>query len=172
MRYHIKEKLWSLTEAFIIRDDQNKPVYEIHGKFFHIGDNLVLHDKRTKEEVAHIKQHVIAFLPHYEIYRHGQHLLTLHGKFNLFGERLRIEGNNGLVFHIGGDILQWNFNISDGNGSLLAQVGREFSSDKESYGIETSQGADDPTIVALVITIDMLREHHAQKEERKEEHKQ
>lgn len=166
MRFHIKEKRWSLTEAFVIRDDQNKPVYEIHGKFFHVGDNLVMHDRHTKEEVAHIKQHVVHILPHYEVYRHGQPLAHIRGQEKLFGEFLKIEGATGAPFHVAGDILQWNFSLSDDKGNLLAQVGRQFSSDSESYGIDTSQGADAPAIIAMVVAIDMIREHHAPKQDR------
>ena len=73
MRYHIKERAWSLTEAFVVRDDAGNPVFEVRGKFFHIGDDLVMFDRYTGQELVHIKQRVLSLLPHYEIYRNGQH---------------------------------------------------------------------------------------------------
>ena len=38
MRFYIKEKVWSPTEAFVVRDDAGNAVFEIRRKFFHIGD--------------------------------------------------------------------------------------------------------------------------------------
>ena len=96
MRYHIKERAWSLTEAFLVRDDAGQPVFEIRGKFFHIGDNLVMYDRYTGQELVHIKQRVISLLPHYEIYRNGQHWASMHEQFRLFGEafKARFDGRD------------------------------------------------------------------------------
>ncbi len=164
MRYHIRERAWSLTEAFTVRDEAGNPVIEVHGKFFHIGDNLVLRDYRTKEELAHIKQRIIALLPHYDIYRDGAHWASVREQFRLFGERFKIEGENGMVFHIDGDIWNWNFTVSDDSGNLLASIGRQFSLFRDSYAVDIAQGVDVPFIIALAIVIEMVREHHAEKE--------
>src|SRR5713101_6832977 len=72
MRYHIRERAWSLTEAFVVRDDAGNAVFEVRGKFFHIGDNLVMYDRYTGQELVQIRQRVLSLLPHYEIYRTGQ----------------------------------------------------------------------------------------------------
>ena len=113
MRYHIRERAWSLTEAFVVRDDAGNPVFEVRGKFFHIGDDLVMFDRYSGQELVHIKQRVLSLLPHYEIYRNGQHWASMHEQFKLFGERFKVEGGNGMVFHVNGDIWKWNFTVSD-----------------------------------------------------------
>jgi len=104
MRYHMRERAWSLTEAFVIRDDAGTAVLEVRGKFFHIGDNLVMFDRYSGQEVVHIKQRVLSLLPRYEIYRNGQPWADVHEQFRLFGERFKVEGGNGMVFHVDGDI--------------------------------------------------------------------
>ena len=164
MRFHIRERAWSLTEAFLVRDDAGQPVFEIRGKFFHIGDDLVMFDIRTGQELVHIKQRVISLLPHYEIYRGGQHWASMHEQFRLFGERFKIEGGNGMTFHVDGDIWNWNFSVSDDYGNLLAQIGRQFSLFRDSYAVEVAQGVDAPFVISLAIVIDMVREHHERKE--------
>ena len=73
MRFHLRERAWSLTEAFLVRDDAGNPVFEIRGKFFHIGDNLLMYDRYSGQEVAQIKQRMLSLLPRYEIYRNGEH---------------------------------------------------------------------------------------------------
>ena len=164
MRYHIRERAWSLTEAFVVRDDAGNAVFEVRGKFFHIGDNLVMYDRSTGQELVQIRQRVLSLLPHYEIYRNGQHWASMHEQFRLFGEAFKVEGSNGMVFHVTGDIWKWNFSVSDNNGNLLARIGRQFSIFRDSYAIDVAQGVDAPFVVALAIVIEMVKDHHEHKE--------
>lgn len=163
MRYHIKERAWSLTEAFVVRDDAGQAVLEVRGKFFHIGDNLVIYDTYSGQDVAQIKQHIISLLPSYEIYRNGERWANVHEQFRLFGEGFKIHGINGMVFHVNGDIWNWNFTVSDDYGNLMASIGRQFSLFRDSYAIDVAPNVDVPFIVALAIVIDMVREHHDKK---------
>jgi len=164
MRYHLKERAWTLAEAFLVRDDAGNPIFEIRGKFFHIGDDLVMYDLYNRQEVVHIKQRIISLLPQYEIYRNGQHWTSMHEQFRLFGEAFKVEGSNGMVFQVNGDIWRWNFSISDNIGNLLARVGRQFSIFRDSYTVDVSQGVDVPFVIALAIVIELVKEHHEKKE--------
>lgn len=164
MRYHLRERAWSLTEDFLVRDDAGNAVFEIRGKFFHIGDNLVLFDRYTRQELAHIKQHIISLLPSYDIYRNGQHWANVHEQLRILGERFKVKGDNGMVFHVNGDIWRWHFTISDDYGNLLGQVSRQFAIFRDSYAIDVAQGVDAPFIIALAVVIEMVKEHHEKKE--------
>ena len=166
MHFHLRERAWSLTEAFLVRDDAGNPIFEVRGKFFHIGDDLLLYDLASRQELVHIKQRVLSLRPHYEIYRSGQHWASVsQNLFHLFGERFKVEGSNGMLFHIDGDIWNWNFNVSDDNGNLLAAIGRQFSLFRDSYAIDVAPGVDAPFIIALAIVIDMVREHREEHED-------
>ena len=164
MRYHMRERAWSLTEAFVIRDDAGNPVFEVRGKFFHIGDDLVMFDRYTGQELVHIKQRILSLLPRYEIYRDGQLWADVHEQFRFFGERFKVEGANGIIFHVDGDIWRWNFTVSDDQGNLLAQIGRQFSIFRDSYAVDVVPNVDAPFILALAIVIEMVKEHHEHKE--------
>jgi uncharacterized protein YxjI len=163
MRYHIRERAWSLTEAFVVRDERNRPVFEIRGKFFHVGDDLMMFDRHTGQPLVEIKQRVLSLLPHYEIYRNGQRWASMHEQFKLFGESFKVEGG-GMVFHVKGDVWRWNFIVTDAYGNLLAQIGRQFSLYRDSYAVDVAPGVDAPFIVALAIVIEMVKEHHEKKE--------
>jgi uncharacterized protein YxjI len=165
MRYHIRERAWSLTESFVVRDEAGQVVFDIKGKFFHIGDDLVMYDRFTGQPLVHIKQRILSLLPRYEIYRNNQHWASIHEQFRFFGERFKVDGDNGMVFHINGDIWRWNFTVSDDNGNLLAQIGRQFSLFRDSYAINVAQGVDAPFIIALAIVIEMVKEHHEKKDD-------
>lgn len=162
MRFSIKERVWSLPEAFVVRDDAGNAVFEILGKFFHIGDDLVMVDSPARREMIHIRQHVLSLMPLYEIYGNGHLLASVHEQIRLFGEGFKIEAGDGSILHVNGDIWGWNFSITDDTGHLLAQIGRQFSIFRDSYAIDVAQGVDAPFMVALVIVIDMVRQHHEQ----------
>jgi uncharacterized protein YxjI len=164
MRFHLRERAWSLTEAFLVRDDAGNPVFEIRGKFFHIGDNLLMYDRASGQEVAQIKQRMLSLLPRYEIYRNGEHWASIHEQLRIFGERFKVQGDNGMAFHVQGDIWRWNFTVSDDNGNLLAQIGRQFSLFRDSYAVDVAPGVDVPFIIALAVVIEMVKEHHDEKE--------
>ena len=165
MRYHLRERAWSLTESFVIRDDAGNAILEVRGKFFHIGDDLVMFDRYSGQEVVHIKQHILSLLPRYEIYRNGQLWADVHEQFRLFGERFKVEGGNGMIFHVDGDVWRWNFTISDANGNLMGNVGRQFSIFRDSYAVDVAPGVDAPFVIALAIVIEMVKEHHERKED-------
>jgi uncharacterized protein YxjI len=166
MRYHLRERAWSLTEAFVVRDDAGHAVFEIRGKFFHIGDDLVMFDRQNGRELVHIKQRILSLLPRYDIYRDGQHWANIHEQIRLFGERFKVEGSNGMVFHVNGDIWKWHFTVTDNDGNLLGQISRRFSVFRDSYAVDVAAGVDAPFIIALAIVIEMVKEHHERKERR------
>ncbi len=166
MKFHIKERAWTLREEFIVRDQGGRPAFKIKGKFFHIGDNLLVIDQDSHQEVAHIKQKVLALTPHYEIYQNGVHWASLHQKLlHIFGDRFKIKLENGETYHIDGNIWNWDFTVSNERGDLLAQIGKKISLFEDSYGVEVAQNVEVPLIIALAIAIEMIRHHHAEKTE-------
>jgi uncharacterized protein YxjI len=165
VKYHIRRRAWTLREEFIVRDQGGASVYKVKGKFFHIGDNLVIHDLATHAEVAHIKQKVLHVTPHYEIYRDGAHWASMHEKLlHLFGERFKIKLENGTNYHIEGNIWNWDFTVTNDRGDLIAQIGERLSLLRDYYAVEIAQGVDVPFIIALAIVIEMIREHQSEKD--------
>lgn len=164
MKFHVKERAWTLREEFIVRDQGGQPVFKVKGKFFHIGDNLRVIDLASHEEVAHIKQKLLHVTPHYEIYQDGAAWASLHEKLlHLFGERFKIKLENGEVYHIEGNIWNWDFTVSNERGDLLAEISKRISLFEDSYGVDIAQGVNVPLMIALDIAIEMIREHESEK---------
>jgi uncharacterized protein YxjI len=161
MRYHLRERIWTLTNDFTVRDDRGQAVFEIRGKFFHIGDNLSLRDCMTGQELLHIKQRLISLLPRYDILRNGAHWAEIHEQFRFFGERFKVTGENGMVFHVDGDIWNWNFVIEDDAGNLMGNVSRQLSLFRDSYAVDVASGVDAPFVVALALVLELVKEHHS-----------
>jgi uncharacterized protein YxjI len=165
MKYHIKQRAWTLREEFIVRDQNGNPAFKIKGKFFHIGDNLIVHDVASHAEVAHIKQKMLHLTPHYEIHHNGTHWASLHEKLlHLFGEHFKIKLENGSIYHIEGNISNWDFTVTNDHGDLIAQIGQRVSLLHDFYGVDIAQDVDVPLVISLAITIEMIREHQSEKD--------
>jgi uncharacterized protein YxjI len=161
MKYHIRQRAWTLREQFIVKDQSGNPAFRIKSRFFHIGDHLIIRDHQTHEKVARIKQHVFFHVrPHYSIFRSGTRWARLHEKFFNWGnEHFKLKLQDGTIYHIEGDITNWDFSVSDAKGNLLASIGQRVSVLRDYYGVDLAQGVDAPAIIALAITIEKIREH-------------
>jgi uncharacterized protein YxjI len=166
MKYHIRQRGWTLREEFIVKDQAGKPAFKIKSKLFHIGDSLVIRDLATHAKVARIKQRVFLHLrPHYAIYRNGTRWAKLHEKFfHVGGERFKVQLKNGSIYHIEGDLGNWDFTITTQAGDLVASVGERVSLLRDYYGVDIAQGVDEVFIIALAITLEKIREHEAEKD--------
>src|SRR5262245_62000219 len=71
MRYAMKQKLWSWGEDFAIKDDNDRELYRVDGKGFSLGNQLAFLDAQGNE-LAFIKQKLLAWGPTYEIYKGDQ----------------------------------------------------------------------------------------------------
>lgn len=166
MKYHIRQRAWTLREEFIVRDQGGGPAFKIKSTFFHIGDHLIIREHRSRAKVARIKQKMFHIRPHYAIYRDGTYWAGLHEKFfHMTGERFKIKLRNGAVYHIEGNIWNWDFTVTNERGDLLAQISQRVSLMRDYYGVDIAQGVDVPFMIALAITIEKIREHQTSKEQ-------
>ena len=83
MRYVMKQKLFAWGDDFTIKTDDGQDVFFVDGKAFSLGDKLSFQDMQH-QELAFIRQKLLAWGPTYEIHRHGElaavvkkHLFTL-----------------------------------------------------------------------------------------------
>src|SRR4051794_2033312 len=71
MRYQMNEKFFSLGRDFVVKDDRDRDVFFIDGKAMSIGDKLSFQDMHGNE-LAFIRQKLLAWGPTYEIERDGR----------------------------------------------------------------------------------------------------
>ncbi|MBO0780000.1 MAG: LURP-one-related family protein, partial [Ktedonobacteraceae bacterium] len=140
MRYHIKERVLSLGDDFVVRDDSGNVVYEVDGKLFHIADSFSIRDRNSGEEVAHVKQKLFAYTREYTISKDGQELATIRKRQEetMHGDLFEVASRDGMVFHIQGDFKEWDFNIVDHYGRLLGHISKEFAILGDHYTVDTS----------------------------------
>ncbi len=154
MRYVMKEKWFALGNDFAITDPEGRECFYVDGRVFSIGDKLSFQDQ-NRQEVAFIRQRLLAFGPTYEISRGGQHVATVKKKlFTLFHCRFSVDvpGPNDLEAKGNFFDHEYEFTLK---GRTVAQVSKRWIALTDSYAIETASGADDVLILACAVVIDL-----------------
>ncbi len=89
MRYVMRQKLFSLSDSFQIKDESGNDAFVVAGRIFSFGHQLSFQDLAGNELVA-IKQQLLSWGPTYEISKGGQpHRHGQKGALQLFQIPLR-----------------------------------------------------------------------------------
>ncbi|GHO43234.1 LURP-one-related/scramblase family protein [Ktedonospora formicarum] len=163
MRYHVKERVLTLKDDFVVRDEKNNVAYVIKGQLFHIGDQFRIIDATNDEEVITIKQRVFDYTTHYDISSNGAEIASLHRKKEeaTYGARYEVSTSDGMVLQVQGQFKDWDFNIIDHYGRLLGHITKEFAIFSDHYTVDVAPGVDGPFLIALAVILDEMREDGA-----------
>jgi uncharacterized protein YxjI len=162
MRYHVKERSFSLNDSFNIHDETGKPVYTVSNKLIRIWDSFTIRDAQTGEEVLTFKQKIFSHYRQYQIYGNGGELATLERKDtpDPSNERYEIATHNGQVLRLKGNFQEWDFELLDHYNRLLAHISREWSFPLtgDRYTVDTAPGSDPQLVLAITVLLDEIRE--------------
>lgn len=155
MRYVMKQKLFSFTDSFTIKDENGNNAFMVEGQLFSFGHKLSFCDTMGNE-MAFIKQRLMTFKTSYEIYS-GEELYAVIKKqlFTFFSCRFDIEVMNGDTIEVEGDIFDHEYTITRG-GRLIATVSKEWFAFRDTYGIDICPGEDDVLVLSIAVTIDLI----------------
>lgn len=161
MRYVIREKFFHLGEDSTITDEAGQPFYRADGKVFSIHHTVVLRDL-AGNELATVKQQVLAIGLTYHITRHGQEAATVRKKiWSPFIDRYTVDIPGPDDLFVTGSLLEHDFTIKRRE-QVIATVSKDWVSLTETYGLETAPGEDDVLLIAIVLALDLAED---QKEE-------
>jgi uncharacterized protein YxjI len=163
MRFVLRERLFGFGDDFTIQDEYGRDVFFVDGKAISIGDKLSFQDM-AGNELASIKQKLIALRPTYEIYRDGQHAATVNkALFSLFRDRFSIDVPGPDDLEARGSFLDHEYEFTRG-GRTVARVSKSWFSFRDTYGVEVADDEDALLILATAVVIDLVS--HEQEEQR------
>lgn len=154
MRYIMRQRLFSFGDDFRIRTEDGRDAFFVDGQAVSIGDKLSFQDM-AGNELAFVKQRLVALSPTYEIYRNGQLYATVKKElFTFFRTKFEIDvpGPNDLEAQ--GDFLDHEYAFTR-NGQPIARVSKQWFAFSDTYGVEVVPGEDDVLILAATVVIDM-----------------
>ncbi|WP_269541021.1 LURP-one-related/scramblase family protein [Cerasicoccus fimbriatus] len=150
----MKEKFWSFSDDFSIKDANGQPIFFVKGKAFSWGDKLSFQDLQGNE-LAFISQKLLSFKPRFEIFRNGELFAEVTKEFSWFKKEFLLDVPGPNDYSINGSFWQRNYTF-ERSGRVVAQVSREYFTWTDTYGVDIVDGEDDVAILAAVIVIDQV----------------
>ena len=153
---YIKQKVFSLSGKFTVKDQQEKDVYYVEGSFMKVPKTFSIINTK-KEEVALITKKVFSFLPKFFVEVNGQEVLTIKKEFSFFKARYTIDAA-GIEVH--GNWWDMDFQILK-HGEVVGKVSKEWFTWGDSYKVQVLNEEMESIIIALVIAIDCVKADEA-----------
>jgi len=154
MRYQIREKLFSFTDDFTIKNQYDEPSFNVVGKFLSIGHKLNLEDLNGNQ-LYYMEQKLFKFLPEYYIYDAlGNQVAIVKKQFTFFTPKFDIESNYG-SYELSGDLFDHDFEITKNN-NVCAIISKQWFSLACTYGVDINETEDQAFILSLVIVLDKV----------------
>lgn len=148
MKLYLKQRIFSWSERFTVKDFNGNDKYYIQGELLSWGRKLHIFDNNDNE-VAAIRQKAISILPRFEVYIDDRYRFEVNKKFSL----LRPEFNMvGLDWSIKGELFSHEYKIVGGYG-IVATVSKVFLTMGDSYSIDIKSQDNEVQVLAAVLAI-------------------
>lgn len=149
---YIKQKVFSLSEKFIVKDQEEKDAYYVEGSFMKVPKTFSIMNQ-DRDEVALITKKVLSFLPTFFVEVNGQEVVTIKKELSFLKARYSIDAGG---VEVQGNWLDMDFQVLQ-NGTVVGEVGKEWFSWGDSYRVNVLNEEMETIILALVIAIDCVK---------------
>lgn len=153
MRYIVRQKIFSFTDSFSIKDETGQDILLASRQLLSFGKKLRIYDL-AGNELCYIEQKIFRFLPEYDIFINGRHIANVKKKFSLLRNDFVID-SPGRRFYVEGNFLAHEFDILEG-GRPIARISKRYFALTDTYGVEIADEQDQLVGLALAIVIDMV----------------
>lgn len=153
---YIKQKVFSLSGKFTVKDQQGNDVYFVEGSFMKVPKTFSIHNN-TGSEVALITKKVFSFLPKFMVEVDGREVLTIKKEFSFFKARYTIDAAG---IEVNGNWWDMNFEVYQ-HGDVAGKVSKEWFTWGDSYKVQVWNEEMETIILALVIAIDCVKADQA-----------
>ena len=155
MRYLMKQKLFCWGDDFTIKNEAGEDVFLVDGKAFSIGNKLSFQDMQ-KNELAFIRQKLLAWGPTYEITRNGEvAAIVKKHLFTFLRCRFTVDVPGPDELEAQGSFLDMEYTFTRA-GQTVAEVSKRWFTFTDTYGVDIQDGEDDILVLASTVVIDMV----------------
>ena len=151
MKLFIKQKVFSWSDRFTVRDEVGNDRYFVEGELFKLGHHLHIFDD-SHNEVAYIQQKLFSFKPRYFIYKGGEMAAELVKEITFLKQKYTFSG---LPWLLEGKFTLHEYSLSDTEtGAAVMNVGKQWFTWGDSYMLDIADDADEVLCLAAVIAVD------------------
>ncbi|MFC4713677.1 LURP-one-related/scramblase family protein [Planococcus dechangensis] len=152
----IKQKVFSLSEKFTVKDEQERDVYFVEGSFLKIPKTFSILDAE-RNEITLITKKTFSFLPTFFVEVDGQEAVTIKKDFTFFKQRYAIEAAG---IDVQGNWWDMEFDIVK-NGAVIGSVSKQWFSWGDSYAVQVLDEELEHLVISLVVAIDCVKADQA-----------
>lgn len=153
---YIKQKVFSLSGKFTVKDQMEKDKYYVEGSFMRIPKTFSIMNT-ARDEVALITKKMFSFLPKFFVEVNGREVLTIKKEFSFLKARYTIDAV-GIEVH--GNWWDMNFQVLQ-QGKIVGNVSKEWFTWGDSYKVQIIDEEMETIIIAIVVAIDCVKADHA-----------
>ncbi|QUW22996.1 LURP-one-related family protein [Sporosarcina sp. Marseille-Q4063] len=151
-KLYIKQKVFSLSGKFSVKDAEENEIYFVEGSFMKIPKTFsVMGDKQN--EVATITKKTFSFLPTFFVDVHGQETMTIKKQFSFLKARYTIDAAG---IEVQGNWWDMDFEVYQ-NRDFIGSVSKKWFTWGDSYELQIANDEMEPLLVALVVAIDCAK---------------
>lgn len=155
-QFYIKQKVFTLSGKFTVKDLEENDVYYVEGSFMRIPKIFTIMDT-SRAEIAFITKKVFSFLPKFHVEVNGQERLTIQKEFSFLKARYTIDG---IGLDIQGNWWDMDFQILQ-HGKVVGRVSKEWFTWGDSYKVEVLDEEIETLVIAVVVAIDCVKADQA-----------
>ncbi|WP_413366653.1 LURP-one-related/scramblase family protein [Lysinibacillus sp. 3P01SB] len=153
---YIKQKVFSLSGKFTVKDQQERDVYFVEGSFLQIPKTFSIMNT-ARDEVALITKKVFSFLPKFFVEVNGREVLTIKKEFSFLKARYTIDAAG---IEVQGNWWDMNFQVYQ-HGEVVGKVSKEWFTWGDSYKVQVMKEEMETIMIALVVAIDCVKADQA-----------
>ena len=149
MKLLFKQRFFSWFDSYDIFDENENVLFSVEGQ---LSWGHRLHILNAKgEHVGTVKQRMMTFLPRFELYFGEEYVGCITKEFSFFRPNFSVDHNG---WSIDGDFLEWDYQILDSAGTLVAEVSKELFRMTDTYVIDVVREEDALSALMVVLAID------------------
>lgn len=157
--YLIDEKMLSMRNTLVIKDEKNRELGKAVKKLLALREEIEFIDTQGKK-VGAVKRKMVAATPAFEVYDQSKkRVANIKKKIIAIGDDWWVEDSKGKkILNVDGNILDLEYKIKDKLGREVAMVSRKLFSIRDHYGVKIVGDADPLLVLATVVSINMEKE--------------
>ncbi|MGM0828946.1 MAG: LURP-one-related/scramblase family protein [Bacillota bacterium] len=148
-KLYIKQKVFSLSGKFTVKDQEEKDRYYVEGSFMKVPKTFSIMNA-SRDEVALITKKTFSFLPKFFVEVNGQEVLTIQRELSFLKARYTIDAAG---IEVQGNWWDMDFKVLQ-HGRVVGEVGKEWFTWGDSYKVQVIDEEMENIMIALVIAID------------------
>ena len=149
MKLLFKQRFFSWFDSYDIYNEAGETVYTVQGQLAW-GHCLKIYDARGVE-IGTVRERILTFLPKFEMYLGDRYVGCISKEFTFFRPRFHIDCNG---WHIDGDWFEWDYQILNSTGRMIAYVSKQLFNFTDTYVIDVEDPQNALCALMVVLAID------------------